>query len=261
MKRAFFSGSSCPFKCQYCFAGFSQYQPHQAFEVRSLTSDAEIYYPSCDSEAVISNDLLAEVFAAIRQTRANAIVSISTKAPILKAALRCLSEINNYLESEGRGFVKVSVSIPTKSLIGEIEPGTASFAVRRRNLEELAHVGIKTSINLRPLLPFVTDDEYQEIIEETAVLAKRFLLGPLYVDVKSRFFNRWIKGRYHTTLRRVAWASGGPLWHAVESGDQMTRIANVVRECGGRVFDNDGDVIADIRNSLMHVVRASAEAA
>lgn len=202
-KRLFFSGQkSCNNGCKYCFLQWSYPISFTTMPYALQSSREEIVYPVCDSELNQQED---DIFARIESLLVNnhkCIVSISTKDEWSEEALDQLDTIRQRV---GALRIKLSVSITCKSLVKEIEPGASDYDARIRLLSRLAKHGILHSVLLKPLLPFVSYDEYCEIVNDVSVACKDVVIGDLDVDQTTDFFNKYILGRYKVNKRFSAW--------------------------------------------------------
>ncbi|GAI01245.1 unnamed protein product, partial [marine sediment metagenome] len=103
------------------------------------------------------------------------IISFSTKAKMNNNVIEKINLINQNLTNKNKGFIKVSVSITNKSMIDELEPFASSFEERIETLKLLNKYKIPNSVILKPILPFIDVEEYQEIINKASKYL-RFLL-------------------------------------------------------------------------------------
>lgn len=162
--------------------------------------------------------------------------------------LKSICELNDFLVQNEKGFVKVAVSFAALS-IDELEQGTLSYRERLELLAELSRLGLPTSVTLKPVLPFVSNEEYNDILKDCAKLVKRITIGGLYVNRNTAFFKKYIDGKYQTKPRRVSWLSGQPLWDYVCQEEKLLSIANSAVEKGLLVFESDEELIKSFVNS------------
>jgi DNA repair photolyase len=253
-KRNFFSGkTSCPFGCLYCFADFEGFKKMELInfnEEQDTQNNVLIYYPSCDSEFIWTRefDLFIEKLFNSEQ---KAIISISTKARLKESILSKIKSINEILIPRKSGFIKLSVSFSTKSRIGEIEKGTLPYIQRIDQLRVFKEMGIPSSVILKPILPFIENEEYAEIINDTSDLTMYYLLGGLYLSNNSDFYKDYIEGRYTTVQKEADWLPYKPEWVFIESGEKIAALKNYIINKGKDVSLSDVELLRKIWQSLI----------
>jgi DNA repair photolyase len=242
-ERALFaSARQCPFGCRYCFAKFDQFAPNHPLP-RFSDNDAkedDIIYPTCDGEFFIDSRAKSELEDLVNSTRKSVRVSISVKFSVREREARFLRALNDRLEGAGRGLIKCSISLSTKDQIDEIEPQTPGYGQRLRALRILAEERVPTSVNLKPILPFVSEAEYNEIVADTAPYTAAYLVGGLYIDAKSEFGQK-IKLDYSSFVspRLVDWLPNRPEWEYCENPSQLKSIRQSIAAKGRQAFDSD----------------------
>jgi DNA repair photolyase len=230
----------CHFQCQYCFSKWKKYQNHNI--VNNYIGDNLFICPFCDSELEFQ-DYDATLLSIVEQAKlykVRIIISISTKSYLKDTILTKLQLAHEKLSEYG-GFVKISVTITNKNF-PDIEPRTASYYERIRLLEKLMTYKMKTSVVIKPILPFVPSDEYIEILNEVCDFTDRFLIGGLYVDESTIFYKNYIQGKYETVTREVNWHNGEK-WSYIDSTTTQNAIKNYLVNRGKKVFDSDQDLI------------------
>jgi hypothetical protein len=236
------SSQRCALQCAYCFADFSSFRsstgpgPVQA----EASGDFVIVYPTCDSEFQADRLANTEIDRIVRHTDRKVCISISTKGVVTPRFARILADWNRRLQDGGRGLLKCSLSITSKRSIDEIEPLTSTYLDRIASLGELAARNVPASVNLKPILPMVSVEEYAEIVEDASTSCDMFLTGGLYLDL-STSFGAGIAKRYGhlLTQRRVEWMTDGTVWPYCEDPGQIESIAAEVVSRGGSVFASD----------------------
>lgn len=237
--------SKCPGGCEYCFARWDEQAPDFPLIDTELTinrAKKHIVYPCCDGD-FDANDLLFRYLGEL-STRKNLIVSISTKQLLSSNTLTFLKRIHNSLR-ENAGFLKLSVSITTKSMAEEIEPRVASYQERLNMLHRIESIGIPFAVTLKPILPFIPLEEYESMIEDTA-FAGRYLIGSLYVHPATTFFKKCIDGKYVTTPRKVNWVNEQCEWLSVSQDWRLELLQQYLTARHLRGFFSDVDLIEDL---------------
>jgi DNA repair photolyase len=240
------SAQACRFGCLYCFAKFDRFasnNPLPKFADDEI-GDGEIVYPTCDGEFFQDSRAVSKLENLVHSTRTPIRVSISVKSPIGKRQARFLSELNDHLASVDRGFIKCSISLSTKHWIHVYEPKTPDYSHRLQALRALVDEGVPTSVNLRPILPFISQAEYREIVVETAPYTATYLVGGLYIDTTSEF-GKQVKLNFPSLVanRPVDWLPGRPSWEYCENPIQLEAIRQSIVENGRQAFDSDVPVI------------------
>lgn len=252
VKRHFVKGAfECPFRCQYCFAEFACYRslPNLISEVQNIRLGDENYslvYPSCDSE-VSTNDKYLTTLLEFAKENSNkhryVIFDFSTKRSFSEREIERLSSFDKELRSINC-FLKMSVSVSTKNNIPTIETGTSSYEERVSFARSLTEIGINFSLTIKPILPFVSIDEYIEIVSDFSKYTKFFLTGNLYVDEKTSFGNKMINDYPDAIVDDVAeWHPSKPVWKKLESTDKINRIREYISSLGCYHFDSDADLV------------------
>jgi len=249
----FASNKPCSLGCVYCFAKFRNYSPQHPLPKFSdeRVRWNHIAYPTCDSEFFSDPSAVSGLENLVAATEDPIFVSISVKLPISSKQARFLRELNERLDREKRGFIKCSVSLSVKFQLRRYEPRTPSYARRLAALKILSHEGIPTSVNLKPILPSVSEAEYGEIVTDTAQYVKAYLIGGLYID-STTAFGQSIKNQFSSfvTTRRVEWLPDRPDWEYCENPDQIWSVRQSVTAAEREAFDTDLDVMEFLRSDV-----------
>ena len=246
MERTLYSTNvKCKSGCQYCFAKWESM--NVGFPIMSAGdicdyTQLHVIYPSCDSEFSMKEGLI-EILETI-SNRKNVVISLSTKQFLTPDILASLARINSNLEERG-GFVKVGVSFSSKLLIDTIEPNTASYYERIETLRNIISYNIPSAVVLKPVLPFVSLDEYMNIINDT-LFVQRYLTGGLYINTATDFYKQFIKGQYAVAEKKVNWVCGNNQWLEVCQDSHITRIQGYIKSIGAKEFSSDIDMIKEM---------------
>lgn len=243
MNRQLFSGEkACLSNCAYCFAKWSDYKKQPNMETCQIGPGKTIIYPCCDSDINENLEIIHRLWK-IAESGSEIYVSISTKRAIPNKRLEQYGKLNRYLQENKKGFVKISVSITTKYRIEDIEPGTDNYEKRKALFGQLQQQGFFTSLVFKPVLPFIADEEYAEIVADFPT-CEYFLLGGLYVDPGTDFYQAYIKGRYDVEKKKVSWLKEIPCWGYVSQDEKLSRIREYITAQGKKAFYSDMDLIS-----------------
>ena len=252
--RELFSGkTACKSGCKYCFAKWEkEYTGQYLFELENLNLDdsTTILYPCCDSEIIDNSDFIdaAKKFAASKK---QVFFSISTKNYCSKFMLDNLAKLNEYLLTKQKGYVKFAVSFSNKSHIETLEPNTLSYDNRIKLINEVKNLGIFCAVTLKPILPFIEDSEYISIVDDVHQFTNYLLLGGLYIDKESLFFDDYIMGKYKIVDRQVNWLRKRPFWKYVGSEEKIKKIAFYAKSKNMLVYHSDVDLIKSAAHILL----------
>lgn len=245
MKRVFlsFNEYKCTNQCRYCFDNWDIEKNN--FDILEDYHEDVVIYPYCNNDIIDSSETLTYLKECISiQSGDRVIISISTKNDLSSNFLEQIKGINN------KGFVKISVSLTNKNMIDKIENKAASYSTRLDLLKKLKALGIPTSVILKPILPFISLEEYYEIIEDVKDFVENFVLGDLYVKENDDFYKSYIHDKYNINKRNVSWLKNEPSWLIVESLEKRTKIQEYLKEKGIEFYLSDIDHINKIERNI-----------
>ncbi len=238
MERKLFSiKKKCNYNCEYCFAKWDNYF-FQDNLPQKANDDIAIIYPSCDGEILSNVSEMKKLLNNLKNFDKKTIVSISTKGIITNIELKLIKAIDTYLRSHNKGFIKIGISITNKSLYN-LEEGTALFSEKIENLKILSENRILTAVILKPILPFVDNLEYEDIIKTTSKYTKHFLTGGLYINKNTKFYSEYIKNIFCVKKRAVSWLDGNVEWYYICDDQKMLYIKEAIEKNNCFYFDND----------------------
>jgi DNA repair photolyase len=205
----------------------------------------EILYPSCDTEVGLAVGRIREITELASTSNATA-VSISTKRKLSGGFLTGLLQLDKSLKSLGI-LLKVSISISTKYQGNEIEKGASSYLDRLETASTLRMLDIPSSVNLKPILPFIKASEYLEIVDDFIHSCENFMLGGLYLS-KATPFGKSIADEYPDLIseKPVDWIPGKPIWTYCYDANKVNTIINYIRDRGGFGYLSDKDFVLDV---------------
>ena len=144
-------------------------------------------------------------------------VTLVTKSTLILRDLDILSELARL------GLVQVSVSVTTlnKALKTALEPRTADPRARLRVLDSLKHAGIPTGAMIAPVIPWINDDELEDIVvavAEVGASSVGYILLRLPLEVEDLFVE-WLQQHYpmraEHVMRHIRDMRGGVAYRAV----------------------------------------------
>ena len=232
MRRVFIhSNKKCEKKCLYCFSKWDNYVLPQINQ-DSFDDDVIAFYPTCDSDFEIDWACCEQILKKYNETK-TIIFSFSCKGKVSDDSINDIIKLNSKIR---KGYVKLSVCFTTKYNMDEIEPDTADYNYRIALLKKLKKLGLKTSVVLKPILPFVDIKEYYEIIDDTSFM-DCFLTGGLYVNKNDDFYKKYIDKKYVCVDRLVNWCDNS-MGKYVEDC-KIKEINDYIKQKGCYSFDSD----------------------
>ena len=249
IERHFFTTKyNCPNRCQYCFKAFNTY-PFPAIsyvEVENLNNC--IIYPACDTEILCIDKQIPFFEEYISKSKHFNIFSFSTKNKIKESDLSLIAKINNRLKEKNIGEIKISISLSNKHKIHEIEQNSATYEERLSLAEKLRQNGIKTTVIIKPVLPFISIDEYKEIINDfVSVGVYHFVTGNLYFQKNTPFFEKYIKDKgYNVTAKKIHWIKNTPTWQHIDSNSTIQELSEYINSLNGFHYNSDKELLENI---------------
>lgn len=242
MKRKLYARkNSCGANCLYCFAQWGNYnQPSWESEQNFTCSEEVVIYPCCDGDFFQQSIGLDELYNKCGHKKNY--ISISTKQDLSDEQIEMLTEINDKLIYENKGFIKIGIPFTSKSRIDEIEKGTAPYDVRKKLLSRLMEKGLNVCVVIKPLLPFISVEEYIELINDLKFV-KKFLIGDLYVDINSSFYQNYIDKSLFVQKRLVKWLDGNVTWDVIEQTEKKAAITDYINNIKCEAYESDIEVI------------------
>lgn len=237
----------CSGGCQYCFAKWDDIYTKQPLlsTVRINENIFSVLYPCCDGEFFEQDNCFSEL-KKILCNRSCVCVDISTKRHLKTDEISELIELDRWLKEHKKGFVKFSISISTKSRITELEPNTMNYEERISLANSLKQTNILTTLTIKPVLPFISSDEYCEIVKDFSELISYITIGGLYLNLSSAFYKKYIENKYPCIKRRVSWLDSKPEWFYIEDTEKIIKIKKFASVLGIHVFDSDEELIQSI---------------
>lgn len=233
----------CAGGCKYCFAKWNDiYSRQPTLEKVTINDDCTILYPCCDGEFFDQDEIIA-IVKNVSKTAKRVYISVSTKREMQEKEFENILSLNRWLTETDKGFVKFSVSISTKTKICEIEPNTITYNERISLAKRLRQSKIRSSLTLKPILPFISLQEYIDIIRDFHPYMKDITIGGLYVNPNSEFYKYYIQNNYTYNKRQVCWLDNKPEWFYVEDTEKMKQIRLYASQYSINTFDSDEALI------------------
>lgn len=235
----------CEHGCIYCFArpshAWHDLSPGLDFETKLFAKPdaarllretfAKRSYRPATIAMGTNTDPYQPIEARYRITRAVLEVCLETRHPvtITTKSDRVLRDLDLLAEMAKHRLVAVALSVTSldPKLSGLLEPRASSPAKRLQALGKLVEAGIPAHVSVAPVIPAITDEFMERILEQAAALGVRSA--------------SWIMLRLPHEV--------APLfreWLATHYPDRAAKVMNIVREIrGGR--DNDPDFFSRMK--------------
>ena len=245
-------GEPCPFGCRYCYTrggevGLKRVEAEEIlsrFRQFALDSSFETIQFGYDGDPFARPERGLAMLSQLAMMGKH--VNFSTKALIEGATLVALGDIQRGMD-ERATTLSALVSLSCWDSAAVVEPHTPSAAERMRTVANLTGIGIPVFITLRPILPHISDAEYERVvIEGVRAGSEGFVVGPLYADARGQFV-RFIPPATlaavpgHTST--VSWSAHAPTWTRYEDTNRLHRLIDMIERCGGRAFESSADVM------------------
>ena len=128
-------------------------------------------------------------------------------------------------------------------MIDEIEPATMSYKERIKLAKFFSSINFPLSLTIKPVLPFIPYYEYASILEDFSPYLNHVLIGGLYLNKDSSFYQDYLRNNFACTKRRVTWLPDHPNWDYIEDPELMEKIKAYAKEFNMKVFTSDSSVV------------------
>ena len=234
----------CEHGCIYCFArpthSYLGLSPGLDFESRLFAKvnavellRRELAAPNYQPQVIalgINTDAYQPIERKLKITRGLIEVLHETSHPFSLLTKSSLIErdVDLLADLARKRLVRAAVTITTldPGIARKLEPRAASPARRLRVVRTLAEAGIPMSVNVSPIIPFITDGEMERILEQAALAGA---------------------GHAHTIVLRLPWELNEVFqqWLQAHFPLRAERVMNRVREIHGR--EHGGEKVYDSR--------------
>lgn len=208
----------CPFDCIYCFAD----DDYETFGHEIITKEelknVDVIQPFCDYDLFTFKDWKSELEKYIGYGK---IISFATKVALSEEKVKELSEYDARLKEFG-AFLHVGVSITSIAYSVFVEPYAPEPKKRILGLKWLHEYGIATSVILRPMLPIITKEEIQYIVDATCNYCENYIYGPLYLNdrIKEFLISKGVDVEVRKEKHVAEWMKNRPKKEIIVSTDQ-----------------------------------------
>lgn len=247
MRKFLSANIPCEAGCKYCFAKWDGYnrQSNLGFQRENVDPDRVILYPCCDGDFFDQVELVEKI-KHYTEFHKKVYVSLSSKIRPTEEKIMQLLELHEWLVKSNRGFVKFAISLSNRTMLDEIEPATMSYEERIKFASYINSLGLPLSLTIKPVLPFIAEEEYDSILKDFSPYLNRVLIGGLYVNKNSSFYADYLYNDYICTKRKVEWLLDHPDWDYVEDAELMKKIKVFAQKLGMQVYDSDFSVVKSL---------------
>lgn len=244
MRKFLAANISCQAGCKYCFAKWANYERNSAWIVdqEELDSDQMLLYPCCDGDFFNQIELIEDI-RRFSESYAKVYVSFSGKIWPSENHLKQVAELNDWLTRSNKGFAKFAISLSNSSMINAIEPKTMAYESRIKLAKRMSSIGIPLSLTIKPVLPFISENEYASILEDFNPYLNHVLIGGLYVNKDSNFYQEYLQNNFSCIKRRVTWLPNQPEWEYIEDPELMAKIKSSAEYLNMKVFTSDSSLV------------------
>lgn len=247
------SFTKCPLGCIYCFVDNPEFIglpiiKNTGFEIQFQNSaEIEVIQPACDIELFLVKDWETKLEKIAKFGKS---VSISTKSKLTKTIIVTLKRINEMLLQSGN-ILNIAVSITTFSdYWKDIECNAPSPVERLDSLKRLFDNNLPTSVSIRPLYPFLKDNELKKLVEFTYPFTYGYLSGPLYLTEAMKKYLLLNGMSYKVEKKNVEWLPNNPLMEFLSNPTLENTLNTLANEKGLLVFENNVEAVNFIKNKF-----------
>lgn len=249
-------GEACSFGCKYCYTRGGEVGPPKVkreeilHELKKFSQTAKfgLIQFGYDGDPFVRPERGIWMLQELANLGKH--ITFSTKALIEGSLLEQLAAIQQEMASQNTIMVAL-ISLSCWESAYHIEPHTPTPKERMQTVSNLKKAGIPTFIALRPILPNIGDDEYEQVIDEgIRASIDGFILGPLYGDIKRKFV-RFIPAdmleQTPALIGTVPWSAHAPTWTRYENTLRLQHIAHMIYAKQSQVLLSSADVIAFVQ--------------
>jgi DNA repair photolyase len=245
-------GEPCQFGCRYCYTrgrdiglarlkaedilqDFREFARHASFETIQFGYDGDPFARPERGIAMLNQLTLMHKH-----------VNFSTKALLAGTVLEELKAMSEYMEGMEK-CLSALVSVSCWDSAAAVEPHTPTPQERMITVANLKRIGIPVFIAVRPILPHISDAEYERLAEAAIEAGcDGFVLGPLYSDAAGRFVRfipATVLAAVPSRTGSVSWSPHTPTWTRYEDVNRLQRLLMMIEQKGGHTFLSSADVV------------------
>lgn len=255
-----YSKLSCPLECTYCFVdemtqeqakGVEYLNNEQLRLLKNLPEQVKLIMLGCDTEFFQNKKEALSILEILSSYGKD--VSVITKIPLSDDYIESLSEINKKMKEKGNIF-SFSISIPCFSdeMLQKYEPKVPSPSRRIETLSKIYKQGISTTVAIRPLLPDISDEELEEVIEKTKEYCFGYYSGPLYLqEQKIKLLLPKYQSKPEAEIQ-PHWMLEGNKYQALEKEGQMDLLKSYIKKSDRLFFEGAADSIDYLRKKNLY---------
>lgn len=239
-----YSQLSCPLECTYCFVndmttnqqkGVAYLTENQIELLKNLPEEINLIMLGCDTEFFQKKNHALDILRKISKFGKD--ISIVTKIPISQEIITEIKKIYDDMRTRNN-ILSVSISLPciSEKMLQKYEPVVPPPERRILTLKTLAETGIPTMLAIRPLLPDISDEELEEIIDLTKDFVIGYYSGPLYLN-DDRITRLLPESMVEIEAKQPSWMLDGNSYKVIEREGQMELLKNLVSSSGRQFFE------------------------
>ncbi len=249
-----YSQLSCPLDCTYCFVNDMTTNQHKNVEyltdrqielLKNLPKEIELIMLGCDTEFLQSKEEALEIIKKLSKFGKD--ISMITKIPINEFMLDEISTINEEMKGQGN-ILSISISLPciSEEMSAKYEPKVPSPQKRIDSIKMIANKNIPTMLAIRPLLPDISNEELQRIVDLTKEYVLGYYSGPLYLNddrIATLLPGNLVEG----DAKQPHWMLDGNTFKEVSREGQMEFLKNIIEQSGKKFFEGAAEGMAYIK--------------
>lgn len=251
-----YSQLSCPLECTYCFVNdmTTNQQKNVAYLtdkqmelLESLPDEVNLIMLGCDTEFFQNKQQAISILRKVSGFGKD--ISMITKIPVAESLLNEIEEIYKEMSAKGN-ILSVSISIPCLSaeMNQKYEPGVPSPERRIETVKLIASKNIPTMLAIRPLLPDVSEEELQEIVNLTKDHVLGYYSGPLYLN-DDRISKLLPETVVEAEAKQPHWMLDGNTFKEILKEGQMEFLQRIVKDAGKEFFEGAAEGMEFIKSN------------
>jgi DNA repair photolyase len=201
----------------------------------------------CDTEFFQSQKDSLEILEKLSDL--NKDISVITKLSLPQDFIKRLEEIDIKLNQKGN-FLTFSESISCLESTRKWEPRAPDPKSRIKTLKIVHKKGIKTLVAIRPLLPIISNQELEAIVNLTKDCSDGYYSGPLYLKNLNHPIIKGVK-RENLKIKNLQphWLPKGNIFYRIEKEGQMELLQDIVQKNKKLFFEGAAEAIKYIKEN------------